>query len=148
MAERIPRPAEARTRAWIRLPRHAHEPKLRSLGTYSGVEEAAAPQPASSTQPRESGILTLLAEGLTQKQAAAHLGLHTRTVTNTLGHMRERYRAPTNEALVARAVRLEWISLAISCAEAESFQRESGEGRSPGHYRALYQQTLCRAANV
>jgi DNA-binding CsgD family transcriptional regulator len=62
---------------------------------------------------RERGILTLLAEGLTQKQAAAHLGLHHRTVTNTLGHMRERYSAATNEALIAAAVRLQWIAVAI-----------------------------------
>jgi transposase len=43
----------------------------------------------------------LLAEGLTQKQAAAHLGVHTRNVTNALGQMRER----SNEALIALATR-------------------------------------------
>jgi hypothetical protein len=31
--------------------------------------------------------------------------------------MRDRYTAPTNEALITLAVRLQWISLAIDCAE-------------------------------
>jgi DNA-binding NarL/FixJ family response regulator len=69
---------------------------------------------------RERGILTLLAEGLTQKQAAAHLGLHTRTVTNTLGQMGERHSAPTNEALTAAAVRLQWIEIDIDIHQGDS----------------------------
>jgi hypothetical protein len=36
------------------------------------------------------------------------------TVTGTaLGHMRERYTTPTNEALIALATRLQWIAVAI-----------------------------------
>jgi hypothetical protein len=49
----------------------------------------------------------------TQKQAAGHLGLKDRTVTGALGHMRERYTTPTNEALIALATRLQWITVAI-----------------------------------
>jgi DNA-binding CsgD family transcriptional regulator len=60
---------------------------------------------------RQRGILTLLAEGLTQRQAAAHLGLKPRCVTSTLANMRARYTATTNEALVALAIRLQWIEI-------------------------------------
>lgn len=66
---------------------------------------------------RERRILTLLAEGHTQKEAAAHLSANPRSIAATLEHMRHRYTAPTNEALVALAVRLQWIVLAIECAE-------------------------------
>jgi DNA-binding CsgD family transcriptional regulator len=67
--------------------------------------------------PRERQILTMLAEGRTQKQAAALLGLAHRSLSNALGHMRDRYTAPTNECLIALAVRLQWIALAIDCSE-------------------------------
>jgi len=36
-------------------------------------------------------------------------------VSNALGRMRLRYTAPTNEALIAIAVRLQWIALTIDC---------------------------------
>ena len=62
---------------------------------------------------RERTILTLVAEGHTHKQAAGHLGLAHRSVTNALGRMRDRYNLPTNEALIVAAVKLEWIPLAI-----------------------------------
>ncbi len=65
----------------------------------------------------ERRILTLLAEGHTQKQAAGRLGLAHRSVTNSLGKMRDRYTAPTNESLIALAVRLQWIVIAIDCVE-------------------------------
>lgn len=65
--------------------------------------------------PHERRILTLLAEGHSQKQAAAHLGLSPRSIAATLEHMRYRYTAPTNEALIALAVRLQWITLAVEC---------------------------------
>lgn len=64
---------------------------------------------------RDRAILALIAEGHTQKQAAWHLGLKPRSVTNALGHMRNRYTAPTNETLIALAIRLQWISIAIEC---------------------------------
>jgi DNA-binding CsgD family transcriptional regulator len=63
--------------------------------------------------PREREILTLIAEGRTQKQAAARLGLAHHSLSNALGHMRDRYNFTTNEALIAAAVKLDWISLAI-----------------------------------
>jgi DNA-binding CsgD family transcriptional regulator len=62
---------------------------------------------------RQRRILILLAEGLTQKQAAAHLGLKPRCVTSALANMRERYTAASNEALIALAIRLQWIAIAI-----------------------------------
>lgn len=64
---------------------------------------------------RERTILTLVAEGHTHKQAARHLGLAHRSVTNALGRMRDRYTKPTNEALIALASRLQWITLAVDC---------------------------------
>lgn len=36
-----------------------------------------------------------------------------RAITSTLEHMRNCYTAPTNEALIALAVRLQWVALAI-----------------------------------
>ncbi len=62
---------------------------------------------------RDREILTLIAEGHTHKQAAGHLGLAHRSVTNALGRMRDRYTTPTNESLIALATRLQWIELAI-----------------------------------
>lgn len=73
-------------------------------------------QPRNPTE-RERRILTLLAEGHSQKQTAAHLGVKHRAITSALGNMRDRYTSPTNEALVALAVRLQWISVAIDCAD-------------------------------
>jgi DNA-binding CsgD family transcriptional regulator len=61
----------------------------------------------------ERTILALVAEGHTHKQAAGHLGLAHRSVTNALGRMRDRYTSPTNEALIALAIRLQWIAVAI-----------------------------------
>ena len=54
-----------------------------------------------------------MAEGHTHKQAAGRLGLAHRSVTNALGRMRDRYATPTNEALIALAIRLQWIFVAI-----------------------------------
>lgn len=86
-------------------------------GTTTAMRPArlAVYQSPRNPTPRERRILTLLAEGHTQKQAAGHLGLAPRYVTNSVANMRTRYTAPTNEALVALAVRLQWITLAIDC---------------------------------
>lgn len=65
--------------------------------------------------PRERRILTLLAEGHTQKETANRLGIRSRAVTTSVALMRSRYSAATSEALIALAVRLQWISLAIDC---------------------------------
>ncbi|HEV2395650.1 MAG TPA: LuxR C-terminal-related transcriptional regulator [Candidatus Sulfotelmatobacter sp.] len=70
--------------------------------------------------PHERRILTLLAEGRTHKQAAARLGIKPHSLTAAVEKMRERYTAPTNVALVALAVRLQWIALAIDCAGSET----------------------------
>ncbi len=65
--------------------------------------------------PRERRILTLLAEGQSQRELARHLGLAHHSVSNALGRMRTRYTTPTNEALIAIAVRLQWIAVSIDC---------------------------------
>jgi DNA-binding CsgD family transcriptional regulator len=64
---------------------------------------------------RDREILTLLAEGHTQKEAAGILAAKTRTITSAVERMRARYTVPTLTALVALAIRLEWIALAIEC---------------------------------
>ena len=72
-----------------------------------------APRNPSS---RERRIVTLLAEGRSRHELARYLDLAYHSVSNALSRMRLRYTAPTNEALVAIAVRLQWISLAIELA--------------------------------
>src|SRR3954469_7620480 len=69
-------------------------------------------RPRNPTE-RERRILALLAGGLTQKQAAGHLGVTPRAITACVEKMRDRYTAPTNEALIALAVRLQWIEIAV-----------------------------------
>lgn len=66
-----------------------------------------------SPSERQRGILALMAEGLTQRQAAAQIGLKPRSVASALANMRERYTTASNEALVALAIRLQWIEIAI-----------------------------------
>ena len=46
-----------------------------------------------------------------------HLGLKPRCVTSTLARMPDRYAAPSYEALVALAIRLQWIEIAIDIHE-------------------------------
>jgi len=77
-------------------------------------------RPRNPTE-RERTILTLVAEGHTHKQAAGHLGLAHRSVTNALGRMRDRYTTPTNEALIALAIRLQWIAVAIEVDQDKPF---------------------------
>ena len=71
-------------------------------------------RPRNPTE-RQRGILT--AEGLTQKQVAAHLGLKLRCVASSLGNTRARYTTTSNEALIALAIRLQWIKIAIDIHE-------------------------------
>jgi len=75
-------------------------------------------RPRNPTE-RERTILLLLVEGHTQKQAAGHLGLKPRAVTSAIERMRNRYTAPNNEALVALAIRLQWIALQIECEDSK-----------------------------
>lgn len=63
--------------------------------------------------PRDRELLTLLVEGHTRKQAAAALHLKPRTIGATLQRMCDRYGAANPLALIAAAVRLEWIALEI-----------------------------------
>src|SRR4051794_13267086 len=71
-----------------------------------------AQQPRNPT-PRDREILTLLAEGHTQKAAAHILQLKPRTIAAAVDRMRDRYTAPTLAALVVLALRLQWIEIAI-----------------------------------
>jgi len=65
----------------------------------------------------DRAILELIAAGHSHTFAAAELHTRTRNVTRALAKMRARYPAPTNESLIAIAVRLGWIALTIDCAD-------------------------------
>jgi hypothetical protein len=58
--------------------------------------------------------------GASQRQAAAHLGVKPRCVTSALANRRERYTAASNEALIALAIRLQWIEIAIDIRQDET----------------------------
>jgi DNA-binding CsgD family transcriptional regulator len=74
-------------------------------------------QHSRNPSPRDREILTLLAEGHTQKDTARILEAKPRTITAAVERMRDRYTAPSNEALVALAIRLQWIALEIDCTQ-------------------------------
>jgi DNA-binding CsgD family transcriptional regulator len=111
------------------VPANAECEQLRGRAALLGprqeprMERALAPAPRPARlrvyqHPRnptayQRRILTLIAEGLTQRQAASHLGVNPRCVASALASMRERYTATTNEALIALAIRLQWIEIAI-----------------------------------
>ncbi len=76
-------------------------------------------RPRNPTE-RERTILKLLAGGYTQKQAAGYLGLAHRSVNNAMGRMRDRYAAPTNEALIALAIQLQWVGLTVDIHQDET----------------------------
>jgi DNA-binding NarL/FixJ family response regulator len=61
----------------------------------------------------DRAILELIAAGHSHTSAAAELHTRPRNVTQALAKMRARYTAPTNEALIAIAVRLQWIAVAV-----------------------------------
>jgi DNA-binding NarL/FixJ family response regulator len=63
----------------------------------------------------DRAILELIAAGHSHTSAAAELHTRPRNITQALAKMRARYTAATNEALIAIAVRLQWIALAIDC---------------------------------
>lgn len=86
-------------------------------------------EPRNPTE-RERTILTLAAEGHTHKQAAGHLGLAHRSVTNALGRTRDRYTTPTNEALIALAVHLQWIALTRDCNDSKDTARNHSHRQS------------------
>jgi len=88
-------------------------------------------RPRNPTE-RERTILTLVAEGQTHKQAAGLLGLAHRSVTNALGRMRDRYTTPTNEALIALAIRLQWIAVAIEIQQDAPFRKNDHAAISAG----------------
>ena len=67
--------------------------------------------------PEEREILASVAEGWTPQDTARHLATSPRTITAALHRMRDRYNLPTNEALIAAAVKLEWIPIAIDSAD-------------------------------
>lgn len=57
-------------------------------------------------------VLQLLAEGHTQKEIAPKLGTSASYVNNMTHALRNRY-APTNESLIALAVKLEWVRVEV-----------------------------------
>ena len=98
--------------------------KFRKIGTRQAsaqqLRTLRETETATNPTPREREILTLIAEGRTQRQAALSLDIAYHSVTNALGHMRDRYTTPTNECLIALAVRLQWIAVAIECLDAQT----------------------------
>jgi len=64
------------------------------------------------------------AEGRTPPDTARHLDTTPRTITAALHRMRDRYNFPTNEALIAVAVKLEWIPLAIDTTDDPKRRRD------------------------
>jgi DNA-binding NarL/FixJ family response regulator len=65
---------------------------------------------ASALLPREIAVLQLLAEGLTNQQAGARLGLSSRTVKTHVQNLLVKLDAPDRTGAVARAFRLGLIS--------------------------------------
>jgi len=117
------------TDAFVRPASEASEPAQAHVGTDAFVLPASEAsrdttkptrrarlpiaQHPRNPSPRDREILTLLAEGHTRKQAAAALHLKPRTITATIQRMCDRYGAANPLALIAAAIRLEWIALEI-----------------------------------
>jgi len=69
-------------------------------------------QHARNPTPRQRRILRRLAEGMTQPEIAAEDGVPPHQVSRQLEALRNRF-AATNCALIAIAVRLQWIPIEI-----------------------------------
>lgn len=72
-----------------------------------GVER---PEPWEKPTPRERDVLRLLAEGLTNHEIAAALGVKERTVRAHVENLRGKLGAPTRAAIVARAFRMNLVT--------------------------------------
>jgi len=94
-----------------------------SAATTKATRPARLPiaQHPRNPSPRDREILKLLAEGHTRKQAAAALHLKPRTLAATIQRMCDRYGAANPLALIAAAIRLEWIALEIDIHQDETF---------------------------
>jgi hypothetical protein len=69
-------------------------------------------QSTPNPSPVERRILRALARGASQREAARDAGIRPRAAALALAEMRDRY-APTTHALIALAVKLEWIELPV-----------------------------------
>jgi len=72
---------------------------------------------------RERLILTLMIEGHSTAEIAGLLGTTPHVIRNQVQHLRDRF-AATNEALIAMAVRLEWIACPIEVRQDERQRHE------------------------
>jgi hypothetical protein len=81
---------------------------------------------AQRSIPFETGGPLQAAEVWTPQDTARHLETTLRTITVALHRMRDRYNFPTNEALIAVAVKLEWIPLAIDTTDDPKRRRRPG----------------------
>jgi DNA-binding CsgD family transcriptional regulator len=69
-------------------------------------------QHARNPTPRQRRILRRLAEGMSQPEIAAQDGVPAHRIARQLEALRNRF-APTNCALIAIAIRLQWIPVEI-----------------------------------
>lgn len=70
-----------------------------------------APADAEPLTTRESEVLSLVAEGFSNKQVSASLGISERTVVNHLTAVMTKLRASDRTHAVVTAVRLGWLDL-------------------------------------
>ena len=75
--------------------------------TLTGAHEAA--EPWERPTPRELQVLRLLADGLTNPDIAAALGVAEKTVRAHVEHLRGKLTVPTRAALVARAFKMKLL---------------------------------------
>jgi hypothetical protein len=68
---------------------------------------------------QERAILSALASGSSRRETATHTGLTVRAIATILERLRDRH-APTLPALIALAVKLEWISVPIWTMQTET----------------------------
>jgi DNA-binding CsgD family transcriptional regulator len=68
------------------------------------------PEPWEKPTPREVDVLRLLAEGLTNHEIAAALGVKERTVRAHVENLRGKLGAPTRAAIIARAFRMNLLA--------------------------------------
>jgi predicted ATPase/DNA-binding CsgD family transcriptional regulator len=80
--------------------------EIRALADQPTTSDSARPRaPVSGLTPRERDIVRLLAEGRSDKEIAAALGIGRRTVSWHLGTIRDKLQAPSRAAVVAIALR-------------------------------------------
>ncbi len=86
----------------------------RQIGGGIVVRPRSIDQPEPDAQPmtgREQEVLSLVAEGFSNKLVAAELGIRERTVKNHLTSIMTKLRAADRTHAVVTAVRLGWLTI-------------------------------------